>query len=75
VLCLSEYLKGSHSHLFWDSISYEVVYFGFSFSCHFVKLAYKAPFFFWSLIAWTSLVSILGAMAIAISSWKSNLQA
>lgn len=35
----------------------------------------QAPFFFRSLACLTSLVSILGAIAIAISSWKSNLHA
>lgn len=41
----------------------------------FAEYESQAPFFFWSLEDLTSFVSILGAMAIAMSSWKSSLQA
>ena len=39
------------------------------------SLSFQAPLFFWSLDGFTSLVSILGAIAMAISSWNSSLHA
>lgn len=36
---------------------------------------YQPPFFFWFLAGFMSFVSILGAMAIDMSSWNSSLQA